>query len=232
MTNNLLRVKIYERLNKLASFDYDNIECWQIAEAFNKAQREWFRRQVHGINIKKETPEQSVASIDDLQNFVRFSELLGTNKKLFFETTSTPQDYGHFIRLSAYANKQNCLNREVTVYLVEEANVDVLLTDALKGPDFEWAETFATMHSNQFSIYTNDKFSVNKAMLYYYKKPVDIAFDNCIDPSTGLSSANIECEFRDDVTEIMIDEAAAILAGDIESFNQYQREIQNAQRNT
>lgn len=232
MNNNLVKIKFYERLNKLASFDYDNIECWQIAEAFNKAQREWFRRQVHGINIKKETPEQSIASVDDLQKFVRSADLQGTNKKLFFETTSTPQDYAHFIRLSAYADKGNCTNREVTVYLAEEANVDVLLTDTLKGPDFEWAETFATMHNNQFSIYTNDKFSVNKAALYYYKKPVDIAFDNCIDPSTGLSSSNVESEFRDDVVEIIIDEAAAIIAGDIESFNQYQRDIQNAQRNT
>lgn len=232
MNNNLVKIKFYERLNKLASFDYDNIECWQIAEAFNKAQREWFRRQVHGINIKKETPEQSVASVDDLQKFVRSEDLQGTNKKLFFETTSTPKDYAHFIRLSAYADKGNCTNREVTVYLAEEANVDVLLTDTLKGPDFEWAETFATMHNNQFSIYTNDKFSVNKATLYYYKKPVDIAFDNCIDPSTGLPSSNVESEFRDDVVEIIIDEAAAIIAGDIESFNQYQRDIQNAQRNT
>lgn len=232
MNNNLVKIKIYERLNKLASFDYDNIECWQIAEAFNKAQREWFRRQVHGINIKKTTPEQTVTSVDDLQKFVRSYEMLGTNKKLFFETVSTPQDYAHFIRLSAFADKGNCLNREVTVYLAEEANVDVLLTDTLKGPDFEWAETFSTMHNNQFSIYTNNKFSVNKAVLYYYKKPVDISFDNCVDPSTGLFSSNVESEFRDDVVEIIIDEAAAILAGDIESFNQYQREIQNAQRNT
>ena len=42
----------------------------QIAEAFNKAQREWYRRQVHGLNQKKEGSEQSIASIDDLQKFI------------------------------------------------------------------------------------------------------------------------------------------------------------------
>jgi hypothetical protein len=35
---------------------------------------------------------------------------------------------------------------------------------------------------------------------------------------------------RSDVTELIVDEAAAILAGDIESWNQMQRESQNAQR--
>lgn len=233
MTNNLVKIKFYERLNKLASFDYDNIECWQIAEAFNKAQREWFRRQVHGINPHKHSPEQTIASIDDLQKFIRSEDLEGTNKKLLFDTVAIPKDYAHFIRLTAFGNKGNCKNREITVYLAEEANVDVLLTDTLKGPDFEWAETFSTMYDNKFSIYTNNKFTITKAKLYYYKKPIDIVFENCVDPSTGqVAKANIECEFRDDVVEVIIDDAVAILAGDIESFNQYQRNLQNAQRNT
>ena len=32
MTNSLLQIKIKQRLNKLASLDYDNIECWQVTE--------------------------------------------------------------------------------------------------------------------------------------------------------------------------------------------------------
>ena len=53
MNNSLLQIKIKERLNKLDSDDYENISCWQIQEAFNKAQREWVRRQVNGINVEK-----------------------------------------------------------------------------------------------------------------------------------------------------------------------------------
>lgn len=70
MNNALLQIKIKERLNKLASMDYDNIECWQIAEAFNKAQLEFVRRQVHGINQKKEGDESSTVLIDDLQRLL------------------------------------------------------------------------------------------------------------------------------------------------------------------
>lgn len=232
MTNNLVRIKFYERLNKLASFDYDNIECWQIAEAFNKAQREWFRRQILGINARKDMAEQSLGSIDDLQKFIRSKELTGTNKDKLFETVTIPTDYLHFVRLTAKADSDRCKNRELTVYLAEEANVDVLLTDSLKGPSFEWAETFGTLSNNKFSVYTNNQFNVQKTNLHYYKKPVDISFDNCINPSTGQPSTDQECEFRDDVVEIIIDEAVAIIAGDIESMNQYQRNLQNGQRNT
>ena len=57
MLNSTIQIKVKERLNKLDSLDYDNIECWQIVEAFNKVQIEWARRQLHGGNIYKEGDE-------------------------------------------------------------------------------------------------------------------------------------------------------------------------------
>ncbi len=45
MNNATIQLKIQQRLNKLASNDFDNIECWQIVEAFNKGQVSWCRRQ-------------------------------------------------------------------------------------------------------------------------------------------------------------------------------------------
>lgn len=230
MTNNLLRLKIQQRLNKLASFDYDNIECWQIVEAFNKAQEEWFRRQVHGINLKKEGSEESTVSIDDLQKFAKTVELKGTNIKDYFQTEKFPSDYAHFIRIQVTADSDACKDRAMTVYLGEEANVDLLLGDAFKNPSFEWGETFGTMMGDTFKVYHDKKFTITTSHLSYYRKPKPISFANCIDPSTGESSVEQECEMRSDVTELIVDEAAAILAGDIESWNQAQRELQNAQR--
>ena len=67
MLNSTLQIKLKERLNKLDSQDFDNIECWQFIEAFNKAQTEWVRRQLHGNNLYKEADEYSKRRIDDLQ---------------------------------------------------------------------------------------------------------------------------------------------------------------------
>ena len=232
MRNTLLRIKFQQRLNKLASFDYDNLECWQIAEAFNKAQREWFRRQVYGINLRKEGTEQSLGLIDDLQKFVTTIDLKGENKQVFFESTAIPDDYSYFIKIAITGNQRDCKDRHFKVYLAEEANADLLLTDPFKGPSFEWSETFATMHANTFKIYTNDEFHVETVTLSYYRKPLDISFDGCINPATGVVNADQTCEFKDDITELIIDEAVAILAGDIESMNQYQRAESNVQKST
>jgi hypothetical protein len=71
MNNITLQLKVKQRLNKLDSQDYDNIQCWQIVEAFNKAQVEWVRRQVQGVNITKTGDEQTKVRIDDLQKLLK-----------------------------------------------------------------------------------------------------------------------------------------------------------------
>ncbi len=53
MLNSAIVIKLKQRINKLDSQDYDNIECWKAVEAFNKAQVERCRRQLHGLNIVK-----------------------------------------------------------------------------------------------------------------------------------------------------------------------------------
>lgn len=234
MNNNLLQVKIKQRLNKLGSFDYDNIECWQIQEAFNKAQIEWVRRRLHGLNALKESSEQSVTVVDDLQILLSEIELRGIEKPKYFETSSIPANYLHFVRISAKAKTDCCPARSfVSIYQAEEANVDILLGDNFKQPSFEWAETFCTILGDKVRIYTDGKFTVEDSRLIYYRKPKDIQILGCSNIETGQTySTNVECELKDDICEILVDEAAAIIAGDIESMNQYQREVQNAQRNS
>ena len=77
MNNATLQLKFKQRLNKIASNDYDNIECWQIIEAFNKAQISWCRRQLHGTNQYREGDEASKRRIDDLQILLTTVELIG-----------------------------------------------------------------------------------------------------------------------------------------------------------
>jgi len=233
MTNALLQIKIKQRLNKLASLDYDNFECWQIQEAFNKAQLEWIRRQVYGINTRKEGTEQSTGLIDDLRIIMTDKVLVPTDKKIYVES-ALPSDYLYYVRIDVLANSECCPDkRRMTVYEVEEANMGLLLTSDTKGPSFEWAETLSTLVGDKLRVYTNGEFTVTDVNLVYYRRPQDVKFAGCVDPSNGQAiTANVICEFKDDIAEIMVDEAAAILAGDIESMNQYQRELQNPQRNS
>ena len=120
----------------------------------------------------------------------------------------------------------------MTVYLAEEGNLNQLLRDKAKKPSFEWAETFATLINNQVHIYTNDEFDISKAELIYYRQPRRIQMVGCVDPYTNVeTTTEVLSEFKDDIIELIIDEAVSILAGDIESAVQYPRGTQTAERN-
>ena len=230
MLNSTITIKMKQRLNKLDSQDYDNITCWQVVESFNKAQVEWVRRQLHGINVVKEGDEQSTRRKDDLQKLLIREPLVTAKKDVYYEG-NIPIDYLQWKRVDIYANKECCDRRRMTVYLAEEGNLNQLLRDKSKQPNFEWAETFATLIDNTVHLYTNGEFEISEALLTYYRQPTKIQILNCSDPYTGITStAEVECEFKDDIIELIIDEAVSILAGDIESTNQYTRSQQSAER--
>ena len=135
--------------------------------------------------------------------------------------------------LAPNADRERCCKdpRTMTVYLSEVANTDVILRDPLKNPDFEWCETFCTLQNNQIRIWRKD-FFVFDPKLIYYRKPRRIEIQGCIDPYTSNQSAtDIECEFKNDIVELLIDEAVSILAGDISDVNAYQRGDNMAEKN-
>ena len=231
MLNSAIVIKLKQRINKLDSQDYDNIECWQAIEAFNKAQVEWCRRQLHGLNIVKEGDEQSTRRKDDLQVLLSNDSLTMVDKKDYF-FGAVPSDYLQFKRIDVFACKDCCEDRRMTVYLAEEGNLNQLLRDKAKRPSFEWAETFATLINNQVHVYTNDEFDISKTDLIYYRQPRRIQMVGCVDPYTNVeTTTEVLSEFKDDIIEVIIDEAVSVLAGDIESPVQYPRGTQTAERN-
>jgi len=238
MLNATIQLKIKERLNKLDSQDFDNLEAWQIVEAFNKAQVEWCRRQLVGTNILKQGDEQSERRIDDLNILLKSKTLTMSHLKLYDESQSLPiltsDEYMAFKRLQVYALSDCCKDpRLMVIYLVEEANAINYITDDNKKPSFEWGETFATIVGKKIRIYTNNEFQIQTASLMYYKQPRRIVIAGVADPYTGDVNplTDVISEFKDDVVEVMIDDAAAILAGDIENWPQSQREKQTAEGN-
>jgi hypothetical protein len=233
MLTSTILLKVQERLNKLASNDYDNIQNWQIVEAFNKGQVDWCRRNLHGLNIVKEGDEQSTRRIDDLQVLLVTVTLNMSNKQTYYESVLFPKDYLQWKRISSDAVSDCCPNpKPMIVSLAEVANVDLLLRDPNKNPNFDWAETFATLSDNNLKIYTNGLFKPVNVKLVYYKQPKRIEIAGVEDPYTGLTPAvDVNPEFKDDLVEVFVDEAVKILAGDIESMTQFQRMNQSTEQN-
>lgn len=218
----LVHTKIKIRLNKLDSGDYDNISCYLINEAFNKAQKEWCRRQIHGNNQTREGSEQTKQRVSDLQILLKDLPIKGTNYKNYFETVILPKDILRFEKIQAIAKTKECTEgKPIDIDFVEEGNAPDLLKDWSTKPSFEWAETFNTVLSNKVRVYTSGEFSIDDATITYYRQPKDVSIENCED-ILGIQHGNVDPEFADDVVELLIDETVSILAGDIESFNTMQ----------
>jgi len=232
MTNAQLQIKIKERLNKLSSQDYENIECWQIAEAFNKGQLEWVRRQINGINQLKNGEGSSKVNYDDIQKLIKTISLTGTASSTSWTSAAYPEDYLFFSSVYVTGKNDCCPDRNILVYLVDKADLYVILRDANKKPSFEWGETVAIMADNTLIIYTDGQFEISAVDFNYFRLPAAVSFLGCTDINTGLPSPEVACEFKDDIAEILVDAAVSILAGDIESFNQYTRANNSVQSNT
>lgn len=226
----LVFIKVKERLNKLDSADYDNIECWQVREAYNKAQLEWIRRQIHGKNDSKEGDESTDQRVDDLQLLLTPAKIDVNDYKVYFETQSLPSNYMHLKRVTPYCSKGKCKEKVIKSTLREESNVDEYLQDYSMQPSFEFEETFHTMINDSIRIYTNKEFNVNFVRIIYYRLPSEINFTGCINLD-GSMGQNTDPELRDDIVELIIDDAVSILAGDIESPNQFQITKQRSEFN-
>lgn len=198
--------KIDLRLNKGSSSDYDNLWSYVKQEAFNKAVNEWIRRQKRGKNQTREGDEETADRVDDLQVLLKRDTISFRDKGIYYETNKLPADYLYFKRLTPYATKGSCSNILMKSYLKEEANVD----DLLHIPSFKFEETFHTLIGNKAHIYHNNDFSIDKVVLTYYRKPKVYDF----------KKVNDIIEFKDDICELLVDEAAKIIASDIESLNQ------------
>jgi hypothetical protein len=205
MTIREASAKIDIRLNKGASGDYDNLWSYQKKEAFNKAVLEWVRRQKRGKNATQEGDEETDTRVDDLQVLLKKERLIIRNKENFSETEKLPSDYLFYKRLDVTAEKNNC-QLGINSYLKEEANVNMLR----HIPSFKFEETFHTISTNKIKVYHFGDFEVKKVELVYYRAPKKYNFNKLDDI----------IEFKDDVCEIIIDEACKIIASDIESVNQ------------
>lgn len=229
MTPQTAILKLRLRLNKLHSSDYDNIADWIAVEAVNKAALERTRRYLSGIGLTKAGDEENRIRVDDLQFLLKSEKLTGANKTIFFESNLLPKDYLLYKSLRPIVSKGQCKRVAMYSHLVEEANALDYLQDWSMQPSFDWRQTFHTLAGDKIRVYHNNDFLVNELILTYFRKPkrFDIVGYTRED---GTESYNQDLEFTDMVAEAILDDAAAIIAGSIESMNAYQVAQQRADK--
>jgi hypothetical protein len=119
----------------------------------------------------------------------------------------------------------------MVAYLAEESNVPILLNDVHRKPNYDWGETFFVLSGNTIKIYHSGEFTIDACNYIYYREPRRVQIAGVRDVyQNAIPTTNVTCEFSDNVTEVFIFGAAALLAGDMGSFEQMGRMITEQQR--
>lgn len=220
--------KFKNRLNKGDSQDYQNIGPTEIQEVINKAALGLARRTLHGFNQFREGKEGSKTRISDFQVLLKTKRLSGSHKDIFFISGKIPTDYFEHSQVTGIVDKKECISVTIPSDLIETSNVNTYLSSGDKQPSFDFEQSFHTLQENKIKFYHNNDFTVKELEFVYYKKPQFIEIPGAF-ISTGGIGKNMEIEFKDDLMEIIIDEAVRIKAEDIESLNRQQLSKQSVE---
>lgn len=215
MTSGIAIERIKQRIQKQDTNFNSNFLLEEFEDALNKALNDWVRRQHHGFNQFKEGDEKSEQRVDDLQILlVPDKKISVINRDVYAEISKLPENYRYYKRLTPIVSKNNCKNTRIKSYFIEEANVDDYLKDWTFKPSFDFEETFHTLSSNKFKVYHNKDFTIEEVLLTYYRDPIKI--------SCFKQDLDKRWEWKEDVAELIIDEAVKIQSGDIENSSSYE----------
>jgi len=214
-------VKLKYRLNKSGTADYSSIDKDPATEAINKAQNDLIRRLLGGRSQNREGAEETRLRVDDLQVLLKNRKLSIIDGDIYSDSNKLPREYRYFARLDVYIT--NACNERLLLSsdLREEANAGVLLTNDNTKPSLQFEQCFHTLLDNKVRLYHNGEFDPSEVNLIYYKSPKDYNANN---PDELF-------EFKDDVVELIIDEAAKIIAGDVSDYNNSQRSSNSVEQN-
>ena len=208
MTSAIAMSRIQQALEKQDSEFNANLTYWDFEDALNKGLSDWIRRQIHGGNQYLEGSEETTMRVDDLQILLMEKSLKVRNNSQFADTDTIPSNYRYYNRLTVYASKDGCESITIPSMFIESANVNEYLHNWNFSPSFDFEQCFHIMLNSKFRIFHGNDFKVNKVLLTYYRHPVKIRCEKIF--------LDEKWEWKDDVAEVIIDEAIKILSAAIE----------------
>ena len=214
MNSKIAIQRIDNALEKQGSSSNANLNNYDKEDALNKALNDWIRRQIHGTNPYREGSEESEMRVDDLQPLLIPERKISVNNgDIFSDTSKLPENYRYYNRLTLVVTKGECTNVRIKSTFVENANIDDLLQDWTFTPSFDFEQAFHIMASNKFRVYHNGDFKIDEVLLSYYTNPKYISCEK--------KDFDTPWQWKDDVAEVVIDEAIKLLSGNIEAQNAF-----------
>lgn len=229
-----LSYELDQRLNKLSTFNHQQIQVEDKIIALNNAQIKLIKNKVSGNTIYKLGLDGFKKRYQDLQFLIENAEdhefkPKETDKnihKWIYTTEALDPHFMFYIDSYLIASKGSCKNRVIFINedLVKHADINTLLNNSNYKPSFEYQETFCDISSDEVHYYTDGTWTIDKGYISYlrYPKEMDISGYEHFD---GSSSTDVDCELEDYLKNEILDYAVEELA----MFTENQQAVQNTQ---
>lgn len=142
-----------------------------------------------------------------------------------FTEFSLPKDYFDFSNLFVNATKDKCSNKLIDCFEIKGDDRNNILRDSNNCPSFKHRETPFQIASDKLIIYTSDDFTIDRAVLSYYRYPIQIGLIDPENPESDFNSNNPE--FDDKFMNRVIDLLASEFLLNMDD-PKFQAEKQNA----
>ena len=217
-----LLYKIDQKLNKLSTNEYQQINLEDKILALNEAQIKLIKQKVDGFGTVSGLGLDAFKKrYEDIQKLIENYEdhaldLTLTNPLLHqwtaYVDTLVPK-YMFYIDSYFLANKGRCTDRIIYINkeLVKHGDITVLINNTHYRPSFEYQETFNNINSNQISVYTDGTFTPTKLYLSYLRYPKYIDKEGYI-TINGDPSITQDCELQTYLEDELLDITVQSLA--------------------
>lgn len=212
-----LLYKLSLKLNKLSTNDHQDFPLEDKIVALNEAQIKLIKQKVTGLSgIGLDGFKKRYEDLENLIEDYKSLDLTEGNKDINqFKASVSKLNPKYMFWIDAYvlADKGDCKNRPLWVNkdLVKHGDIQFLLTNSDLKPSFEYQETFNTISSDEFNVYTDGTFKPTKLFVSYLRYPKYIDKEGYTNLEDKASS-NQDCELEEYLEDELVDLAVQHLA--------------------
>jgi|TARA_B110000908_G_scaffold167221_1_gene219783 hypothetical protein len=138
-----------------------------------------------------------------------------------FQEFELPKNYFDFTNLRGLASTDKCKSKELVLNEVKGEDVHLAIDDKFSKPSFKYRESFYTISNNHIQIYVDD-FTIDKALLTYYRYPVSVDMAGYVDTLGNPSVGDIDPNWSDRVLDRILDIAAKEFNLNTDNIQRYQ----------
>jgi hypothetical protein len=213
MSINDAYLKFLQKVNKNRINDNIVVDKDRFIYTFKEAENKFIEKSLDKRNEDDIRMIQEILTPDFSLKSVRTTDK--------FQEFELPKNYFDFTNLRGLASTDKCKSKELVLNEVKGEDVHLVIDDKFSKPSFKYRESFYTISNNHIQIYV-DGFTIDKALLTYYRYPVAVDMAGYVDTLGNPSVGDIDPSWSDRVLDRILDIAAKEFNLNTDNIQRYQ----------